>query len=55
MYIWDFSRSVGAGSATTLNTLGLTLSVMRLMTPPLPAASRPFEDDDDLYALVLHP
>jgi hypothetical protein len=41
MYIWDFSRSVGAGSATTRNTRGLTLSVMALIVPPLPAVSRP--------------
>ena len=32
-----FSRSVGAGSATTRNTRGLTRSVKRLMTPPLPS------------------
>src|SRR5690348_13481576 len=41
MYICDFSRSDGAGSATTRNTLGLTRSVSALMVPPLPAASRP--------------
>ena len=41
MYICDFSRSVGAGRATTLNTRGLTRSVMRLIVPPLPAVSRP--------------
>ena len=41
MYIWDFSRSVGAGSATTRNTRGLTRSVIALMVPPLPAVSRP--------------
>src|SRR6516164_5337433 len=41
MYSWDFSRSVGAGSATMRNTRGLTLSVIALMTPPLPAVSRP--------------
>ena len=41
MYIWDFSRSVGAGSATTRNTRGLTRSVIRLIVPPLPAVSRP--------------
>ena len=35
MYICDFSRSVGAGSATTLKTRGLTRSVSRLMTPRL--------------------
>ena len=40
-YICDFSRSVGADSATTRNTRGLTRSVIRLMVPPLPAVSRP--------------
>src|SRR6478609_3673872 len=41
MYIWDFSRSVGAGRATTRNTRGLTRSTIRLIVPPLPAVSRP--------------
>src|SRR5574340_537355 len=41
MYICDFSRSVGAGSATTRNTRGLTRSVLALITPPFPAVSRP--------------
>ena len=41
MYICDFCRSVGAGSATTRNTRGLTRSTMRLIVPPLPAVSRP--------------
>src|SRR5690242_217001 len=41
MYSWDFSRSVGAGSATMRNTRGLTRSVIALMTPPFPAVSRP--------------
>src|SRR4051794_13894455 len=41
MYIWLFSRSVGADSATTRNTRGLTRSVMRLIVPPFPAVSRP--------------
>ena len=40
-YIWDFSRSVGVGSATTRNTRGLTRSTIRLIVPPLPAVSRP--------------
>ncbi len=40
-YICDFSRSVGAGSATTRNTRGLTRSVIRLIVPPFPAVSRP--------------
>src|SRR5262249_8411863 len=33
--------SDGAGSATTRKTRGLTRSVIALMVPPLPAASRP--------------
>src|SRR4029450_13222343 len=41
MYICDFSRSVGAGRATTRNTRGLTRSAMALIVPPLPAVSRP--------------
>src|ERR1043165_2256485 len=41
MYIWLFSRSVGAGNATTRNTRGLTRSVIALIVPPLPAPSRP--------------
>src|SRR5205085_394719 len=41
MYICDFSRSVGAGSAITRKTRGLTRSVSALMVPPLPAPSRP--------------
>ena len=41
MYICVFSRSDGAGSATSRNTRGLTRSVMALIVPPLPAASRP--------------
>src|SRR3954467_13561357 len=41
MYIWPFSRSLGAGSATTRNTRGLTRSVIALIVPPLPAPSRP--------------
>src|SRR5215475_12360776 len=36
-----FFRSEGAGNATTRNTRGLTRSVIALMVPPLPAASRP--------------
>ena len=39
--IWVFSRSEGAGRATTRNTRGLTFSVRALIVPPLPAASRP--------------
>src|SRR5262245_34057425 len=41
MYICDFSRSVGAGSAIRRKTRGLTRSVIALIVPPLPAASRP--------------
>jgi hypothetical protein len=41
MYICVFSRSVGAGRATTRKTRGLTRSVIALMAPPLPARSRP--------------
>src|SRR6478609_4470420 len=41
MYIWDFSRALGAGRATTWKTRGLTRSTIRLMVPPLPAVSRP--------------
>ena len=33
--------SVGAARATTRAARGLRVSVMRLMAPPLPAASRP--------------
>src|SRR5262249_46258387 len=41
MYIGVFSRSEGAGRATTRKTRGLTRSVMARMVPPLPAPSRP--------------
>src|SRR5215472_471898 len=41
MYSCVFSRSDGAGSAATRNTRGLTRSVIALIVPPLPAASRP--------------
>src|SRR5215469_7472211 len=41
MYIWVFSRSEGAGRATTRNTRGLTRSVIALIVPPFPAPSRP--------------
>src|SRR5205085_965504 len=37
MYICDFSRSDGAGSATTRNTRGLTRSVIARIVPPFPA------------------
>src|SRR5579871_1374301 len=41
MYICDFSRSEGAGRAIRRNTRGLTRSVIALIVPPFPAASRP--------------
>src|SRR6187402_109584 len=53
MYICVFSRSVGAGSATTRNTRGLTRSVMALMVPPLPAPSRPSNTMHTLRPLCL--
>src|SRR5215216_791694 len=40
-YHWVRSRSVGAARATTRQMRGLRLSVIRLIVPPLPAASRP--------------
>ena len=55
MYICDFSRSDGAGSATTRKTRGLTRSVMRADRAALAGAVAPFEDDDDAQALVLDP
>src|SRR3954468_24835353 len=51
MYIWLFSRSLGAGSATTWNTRGLTRSVIALMVPPLPAPSRPSNTTQTLRPL----
>ena len=53
MYIWLFSRSVGAVSATTLNTRGLTRSVIALIVPPLPAPSRPSNTTQTLSPLCL--
>ena len=41
MYIWPFSRSDGAGSATTRKTRGLSRSVIARIVPPFPAPSRP--------------
>ena len=55
MYICDLSRSVGAGSATTRNTRGLTRSVIRLIVPPLPAVSRPSKTMQILGAGGLDP
>ena len=40
-YHCDFSLSVGAGRATTRATRGSILCVIRLITLPLPAPSRP--------------
>ena len=55
MYICDFSRSDGAGSATTRKTRGLTRSVSALIVPPLPAASRPSNTMMMRWPLTLHP
>ena len=55
MYICDFSRSVGAGRATTRNTRGLTRSVIRLIVPPFPAVSRPSNTTQILAPVVLDP
>src|SRR5271165_1565932 len=54
-YICDFSRSVGAGSATTRNTRGLTRSVIALITPPFPAPSRPSNRMQIFFCFALHP
>src|SRR5688572_28952640 len=53
MYIWLFSRSVGAGRAITRKTRGLTRSVMALIVPPLPAPSRPSKMTQTLRPLCL--
>ena len=50
-----FSRSVGAGSAITRNTRGLTRSVIALIVPPLPAPSRPSKTHAHLQSLELDP
>ena len=55
MYICDFSRSDGAGSATSRKTRGLTRSVRARMVPPLPARVAAFKDDDHAQTFVLHP
>ena len=54
MYIWDFSRSVGAGSAMTRNTRGLTRSVMALIAP-LSGAITPLENHAHLQPFVPDP
>src|SRR5215472_5821006 len=41
MKTWVLSRSEGAGNATCRKTRGLVRAVIRLITPPLPAVSRP--------------
>ena len=46
MYTCDFSRSDGAGSATTRNTRGLTRSVMALISAALAGGVAPLEDHD---------
>src|SRR5688572_29327012 len=51
MYIWLFSRSVGAGRAITRKTRGLTRSVIALIVPPLPAPSRPSKTTQTLRPL----
>jgi len=50
MNISVFSRFEGAGSATTRKIRGLTRSVIALIVPPLPAASRPSK----VYEKELH-
>ena len=40
-YHWVFSFSVGVGNAATRTTRGFVRSTIRLIVPPLPAASRP--------------
>ena len=40
-YHWERSRSVGLGSAAMRVTRGFVYCVIRLIVPPLPAASRP--------------
>ena len=53
MYICDFSRSVGAGSAMCLNTRGLVRSVIRRIVPPLPAESSPSNTMQTLAPVAL--
>src|SRR6516165_3178804 len=56
-YRWKYhcprSLSVGVARATTRHTRGFSGSVMRLMTPPLPAASRPSKMTHILRRLCL--
>ena len=54
-YHWVRSRSVGLGSATTRTVRGLVRSVIRLITPPLPAEPRPSKITSTLQALALDP
>ena len=49
------SRSVGAGSATMRATRGLRYSVIRLIAPPLPAASRPSKTITSRSPVGAHP
>jgi hypothetical protein len=49
MYVWDFSRSVGDGSATNRKAQGLVRSVMRLMTPPFICGVSSFEEHTEIW------
>src|SRR6476620_4714281 len=57
-YRWKYhcprSLSVGVARATTRQTRGFSGSVMRLMTPPLPAGIPPLDDDAHLETIVPH-
>ena len=55
MYICDFSRSVGAGSATTRNTRGLDALGDRLDRAALAGAVATFEHDADLQSRMADP
>src|SRR4029453_10220638 len=52
---WVRSRSVGAARATTRAMRGLRLSVILLIVPPLPAASRPSNTTPPLSPPCLPP
>jgi hypothetical protein len=54
MYIWVFSRSEGAGRATTRKTLGLTFGDP-LDHPTLSGCIAALEHDDGPYPLLPHP